>query len=241
VRIFDDPSQVNVFAELVDHLGFGRPQPLVVPIQELASQVVVGHRLWRDASGKSERFVVIEHLEFGKNSDVKQLWLRLWLRRGDLSRYGLSRAKLIQEGGLDGLFGEINVADISDDPDLLCLEQLTPVSYTGRPTDVVPDLVEQARPWLWRIVTAGPEDGYRRYYLHLTPPGEARLPQIASMWILIYFFGSVVRYRPDAFAAIGRDRYGAWVNDFVAAQPEQLLFMLASEMRQREVARPSIV
>lgn len=59
--------------------------------------------------------------------------------------------------------------------------------------------------------------------------------------MLIFFFGSVVRYRPQAFATMTRGRFGAWINDFVAAQPEQLLFMLASEMRRREVARPAIV
>lgn len=67
------------------------------------------------------------------------------------------------------------------------------------------------------------------------------MPQIASMWMLIFFFGSVVRYRPQEFAAIANGRYGAWATDLVSAQPEQLLFMLASEIRQREVARPAIV
>lgn len=241
VSIHDDTGSVNVFPELVEHLGFNRPAPGTIPVPELAAQVVVGHRLWREASGKSERFVVIEQLEFVNDSAVRHLWLRLWLRRSDLSRYGITRARLIDEGGLNGQFTEVNTKPITDDPDLVCLEQATPASYTGRPTDVVPELIEATRPWLWRIITAGPEDGYRRYYLHLTPPAEARQPQIASMWMLIFFFGSVVRYRPDAFALIGRGRYGAWVNDFVAAQPEQLLFMLASEVRRREVARPAIV
>lgn len=95
---------------------------------------------------------------------------------------------------------------------------------------------------MWRIVTAHPAEGYRRYHLHLTPPAETnRQPQIASMWMLIFFFGSVARYRPQAFATMTRGRFGAWINDFVAAQPEQLLFMLASEIRRREVARPAIV
>lgn len=124
----------------------------------------------------------------------------------------------------------------------MCLEQQTVTSYTGRPTDVVQDVIDPCRPWLWRIITAGPGDGYRRYYLHLTPSsGANRLPQIASIWMLMFFFGSVVRYRPQAYAAITGDRYGAWTTDFAAAQPEQLLFMLASEMRRREVARPAIV
>lgn len=140
------------------------------------------------------------------------------------------------------MFAEVHASSLTTDPDYLCFEQIAPVTYTGRPTDVVPDLVDPCRPRLWRIVTAYPAEGYRRYYLHLTPPTETnRQPQIASMWMLIFFFGSVVRYRPQAFATMTRGRFGAWINDFVAAQPEQLLFMLASEIRRREVARPAIV
>jgi hypothetical protein len=87
-----------------------------------------------------------------------------------------------------------------------------------------------------------PAGGYRRYYLHLTPCTEQhRQPKVASTWMLIFYFGSVVRYRPQAFVEMARGRFDAWINDFVAAQPEQLLFMLASEIRRREVARPAIV
>lgn len=242
VVVWDGGSKVNVFAELIERLGFQRPSTGSISVSDLAPQLVVGHRLWREASGRSERFVVLEDIEFVHDREAKKLWLRLWLRRGDLSRYGISRGRLLQEGGLDGRFSEIDPTPLTKDRELVCLEQQNPVPYTGRPTDVVAGLVESCRPWLWRIITAGPERGYRRYYLHLTPlnaPG--RMPQIASMWMLIFFFGSVVRYRPQEFAAIANGRYGAWATDLVSAQPEQLLFMLASEMRRREVARPAIV
>jgi hypothetical protein len=149
---------------------------------------------------------------------------------------------VLSEGGLTGLFHEVNTSALTEDSDLLCLEQILPIPYTGHPTDVALNAVDPARDWLWRIITASLEDGYRRYYLHLTPPTEtSRQPQIASLWMLIFFFGSVVRYRPQVFTTMTRGRFGAWINDFVAAQPQQLLFMLASEIRQREVARPAIV
>lgn len=242
VTIKDGPAQVNVFAELIDHLGYPRPTPSTVPVPELAAQVVVGHRLWREASNRSERFVVIEQIEFVDDPTTKHLWLRLWLRRSDLSRYGLTRKQLIDEGGLTGAFAEIDAKPLASDPDLVCLEQTAPLPYSGRATDIVMDVVDPARRWLWRIITAGAEGGYRRYYLHLTPPTETnRQPQLAAIWMLVFFFGSVVRYRPQAFAAMTRGRFGAWINDFVAAQPEQLLFMLASEFARREVARPAIV
>jgi hypothetical protein len=61
------------------------------------------------------------------------------------------------------------------------------------------------------------------------------------LWLLFYYLGSVVRYRPHLFAAMTEGTYGAFIAEFIAAQPEQLLYLLASEIRQREVARGAIV
>jgi hypothetical protein len=60
VTVHDTAGQVNVFPELIERLGYARPTPGTIPVPELAAQVVVGHRLWREASNRSERFVVIE-------------------------------------------------------------------------------------------------------------------------------------------------------------------------------------
>ena len=112
--------------------------------------------------------------------------------------------------------------------------------YTGRATDVVADLVDSMRDRLWRIASAVPASNYRRYYLHLTPPAEqSRMPQISSLWALFFYFGSVVRYRPHLFDQVA-GRYGAFVAEFVSAQPEQMLYLLASELCEREIARPAI-
>ena len=39
---------------------------------------------------------------------------------------------------------------------------------------------------------------------------------------------------------MARGRFGAFIQEFVAAQPEQLLYLFASEICQREVAEPAI-
>jgi YaaC-like Protein len=57
----------------------------------------------------------------------------------------------------------------------------------------------------------------------------------------MYYLGSVVRYRPHRFHAITNGRYGPFVDEFISVQTEQLLYLLASEMCHREIARPAIV
>ncbi len=85
-----------------------------------------------------------------------------------------------------------------------------------------------------------PSRSYRKYYVHLTPQEGLRLSQLLSLWALLFHYGSMVRYQPHVFAAMTRDRFGAFIREFVAAQPEQLLYLLASEMCQSEVAKPAI-
>ena len=91
-------------------------------------------------------------------------------------------------------------------------------------------------------MSAIPGSSYRRYYVHLTPAPEAhRISQLESLWLLSYYLGSVVRYRPHLFDQLLAREYGAFLVEFITSQPEQLLYLLASEMCQREIARPAIV
>jgi hypothetical protein len=236
-------KRVNVYPELVEQLGFDRPNDEeTYSVLEVLPQIVIGHRLWREArTTNHERFVAVDEIEIVKDSKARELWLRLYISRGDLTRYGITRTRLLGEGKLGDLFHEVDIGPTSRDTGLLCLEQKGVVDYSGRPTDKVMDLIHLVRPRLWRIVTTVPASAYRKYYVHLTPPGEARLPQLASLWVLFFYFGSVVRYRPHLFDGITAGEYGAFVTEFVSAQSEQFLYLLASEMSAREVAKPAIV
>jgi hypothetical protein len=236
-------NRVNVYAELVERLGYSRPADNdAYPIPDLLPQVVIGHRIWREAhTSNAERFVGLTEVEMVKAAATNELWLRLYVEKGDLKRYGISRRRLLEHGRLDGVFREVGLDGTGRVGDLVCFEQEQTLTYTGRPSDRVMDLVTPMRSVLWRIVTTTPASGYRKYYLHLSDPGEARLPQIASLWVLFFYFGSIVRYRPHLFDSVTSSRYGAFVTEFIGAQAEQLLYLLASEMCSREIARPAII
>lgn len=142
----------------------------------------------------------------------------------------------MDEGRLDDSFRHIR----SPVPNWECLELEKPAEYRTDPADGLAPLIARVRPALWRIASALPGGAYRRYYLHLTPAGEERATQLSALWAVWFYFGSVVRYRPHSFDRMLAGRYGAYITEFVAAQPEQLLYLLASELCQREVAKPAI-
>jgi hypothetical protein len=238
----DSGEAMNVFPELIERVGYARPANNdTYPVTELLGQVVVGHRIWREcAVANHERFIDLKHIDFVYNKARREIWLRLYVARGDLRRYGFSQTGVLNEGGLAAAFGVVHHAERERD-DLVCLEQSQPLRYTGRPSDVVADLIDVVRPQLWRIVSTLPGSAYRRYYIHLTRPEQLRLPQIASLWALFFYFGSVVRYRPHLFDKLLQDSYGAFIEEFISSMPQQMLYLMASELCQREIARPAIV
>jgi hypothetical protein len=165
----DSGTALNIYPELIARLGYTRPaNNAAYPVTELLPQVVVGHRIWRESqAGHTERFVDLRHIDFVQDATAQELWLRLYVGRKDLARYGITRRSLLQDAQLDHDFREVKTetTDRSAASDeLVCLEQLHASSYTGRPTDVVADLVEVMKPKLWRIASATPSAGYRRYY-----------------------------------------------------------------------------
>jgi hypothetical protein len=231
-------GKISVFAELSKRLGCGAPKPGPHLVEDLMPQVVVGHRLWRQATAGREHFIALRKVEMIQDHRTSEMWLRLLILRENFGRFGLAHTKVLKQSGLHQNFREVKGGTVP--ADCVAFEQRVPVNYGQHPTDFLDRLVDAHRDHLWRIVSADPEQGYRRYYLHLAAKAEGRLPQLLSIWALLFHYGSLVRYQPHVYAAMTRDKYGAFIQEFVAAQPEQLLYLFASELCQREVAKPAI-
>jgi hypothetical protein len=164
------------------------------------------------------------------------VWACFYVRFGDLSRYGITPARLLSEAGLDTAFRQVH----SLRADEHCFELHAPARYRREPVEVLRRLADILRVHLREIISAIPGTAYRRYYLYLAPQQAIRLPQIGSLWATLFYLGSVVRYRPHTFDEIIAGPYGSFITEFISAQPEQMLYMLASEMCEREVAQPAI-
>ena len=78
--------------------------------------------------------------------------------------------------------------------------------------------------------------GYRWYFVDAPP--RAQIPYLAAAYAAIFYLGSITRYRPDVFDKIiaGKD---SWIiEEFLATQPTQFLYTLASELAGVDVVRP---
>jgi hypothetical protein len=232
----DGKNKVNVFPAVMAALGYQRPKDDTrLQVSELLPQIVVGHRQWRNAEDQDERFVRVD-VKFRHDDEKKAVWVCLYVRLGDLSRYTITPAQVLTGGKIGTAFRQV----ASLDPNAHCFELSKPAKYKREPVEVLQKLAGQVRVYLWEIVSALPGTAYRRYYLYLTPGGGESLPQLGSMWATLFYLGTVVRYRPHTFDEMIAGPFGPFITEFISAQPNQMLYMLASEMCQREVAQPAI-
>lgn len=220
----------------------GSPFPAgQVRISDLMPQSVVGHRMWRAATGsvRKERFFALDDIRWLEDSAVHTIWLKLYIRRDTLRSHGRGVTEVLREAQLTGRFRAVNDA-YGTANDLHTLEEITPTPYgTGRASDVVMDSVHGVRGDIWQTITSA--EAYRRFYLYLSPAGEVRLPQWASTYALLFWLGSLTRYQPVELLDALAGPYGPFFEEFIQTQPAQLLYAFASEARMQDVSKPALV
>jgi hypothetical protein len=235
-------ANLNLFDDLLNVIkGSGLLAQTDYQLVHLMPQIVFGHRLWATAADMRERFVGLEDVRFFENGAARTIWLRIYVYAHTLTRLGVSHQQLLDDTGLAADWKEVRCNEVKEGNRLLCFEQRNTVSYTHRSADEVMSLVSTIRPRLWEIVrTTKP---YRHYYAYMAPAAEQPfvLPQLASIYALSYYLGSITRYRPHHFDTIMDSEYEAFIDGFVNDQPGQFLYLMASEFAQQDIVKTATV
>jgi len=170
------------------------------------------------------------------------MWLNLYFYADDLSRLSIPQQQLLTESGLAGSFRGVACDQQIEGRGLICFEQIATHQYPGGyPADEFGPVVDSIRHCVWSTVaTVTP---YRRHYVYLAPTIEQSfvLPQVLSIYAIIYYLGSITRYRPHQYDTITAGPYGPWIQEFVNGQPLQFLYLMASEFARQDVTKPSIL
>jgi len=146
------------------------PQNRPYTLKNVTPQLLTGHRVWCAAAGTEERFVEIERVEFRFDEAKKEVWAEINIFSDDLTRFNITRKRLLTEAGVSTTFKEVTSAEKKGDRKLLKFEQIKPTKYTGRPSDKIADIVKTLKPFMWFSVTTVPP--YRKSYLYLCPAAE---------------------------------------------------------------------
>jgi hypothetical protein len=217
----------------------GNPSALSanMTLGKLLPQILPGHRLWCYSTKGAERFLSVERFEIKHDEVRKEVWLNLYVANEDLHRLDLSSKRLLANADLT----DFEAVDAQGQPDLTSLEQKSPISYLQTPGEALEALLQRMRNRVWETVkTASP---YRKHYLYMCPPAQSasRLPQMLSIYLLMYFLSSVTRYDPEFFGELLDSRYGPFFDTFISEAPMQFLYLMASEILGREVSKPAII
>lgn len=227
-----------VFQELLKLLG-GNATILNSPLMigHLLPQILPGHRLWCYATNRRERFLTVEKFEVRHDTATRAVWLNLFISRHELGRLNLSISTVLLQADL----ADFEVIHERPPLDLVCLQQKAPETYSKDPAEALAWIIEKTRNRFWETVkTASP---YRKPYIYCSPPVEhgKRLPQLLSIYVLMFFLGYVTRYFPGHFEDFLDSRYGPFFDTFISESPMQFLYLMASEILGREVSKPAII
>jgi len=233
-------NNFDEFMQVYSGTGLAAARDYQLPV--LLPQIVPGHRLWAQAAKENERFIAIHDLQFWHRLANRTMWLNLYFLADDLSRLSVTHQRLLDESRLAGAFREVACNLQFQGRDLLCIEQIATHAYPGGyPADEFEHVIDPIRGRVW--VTVGTVSPYRRYYVYLSGPAEQPfvLPQVLSMYAIMYYIGSITRYRPHQYDAIVKGAYGPWIQEFVNGQPLQFIYLMASEFAKQDVTKPSIL
>lgn len=245
VKFWTSPNgrgSLQAFDEFMQALGVTRfAGEHQNPVTQVVPQILSGHRLWASAADQGERFIALQRIQFIENRHSKRVWLRMYLFADDVKRLGYTQNALLSDAGLEVDYRKVKCAEKVENRSLICIEQTASTSYGRHGVDLASTLVSSIKDRLWATVGSSPP--YRRYYLYLCPAAEraSLMPQLASIYALTFYLGSVTRYRPNTFRALLDGAFGPRISEFVSGQPGQFVYLMASEFARRDVTRPSIV
>jgi YaaC-like Protein len=231
VNVFDELHQCLMGARLASATSFD--------VSSLMAQCLFGHRLWVVASARRERFIEVDSVEVLHDQANRQLWINLAINAEALRRRGYGVTEVLNLGDLQPDWEAVRGTLDYSGTRMRVFQQATPITYGHRAADDLMNAVEAIRPKLWRSIYSS--QPYRTYYVYLSPAGEPRLNQFVTIYALMFVLGYATRYRPTLYLDALQSSFGPFLREFLASQPAQFLYALASEFAQREVSRAAVV
>jgi len=216
--------------------------PDQIRMEDVAAQLLQGHRIWASCAQEQERFLAIESLGVWTENAANTLRLRLTLNTKDIGRLGATAEEIITGACLQDMFEKANSigGDLHDSTTLTILQDSHQPPYTLKKYAHLQEWLRGFRNHIWTNVTSIPP--YRKYYIYFEKePRIPRFPQLISIYAFFFYLGSITRYRPHRFENLLNGKYGPLVEECITNQPSQFVYLLASEFVKQDVTRAAII
>lgn len=222
-------SHNQVFPELIASLN-GQSTSTNYYVLDLFKQVPAIHRTCCQILSIKPSFCPIQAIEVRK--DGSHVWAQMCLSRDDADvQTTLPHLKKQR------LFSQTYSQVFSGKPEPILLETAhEPGTKRGIDKALSRLATSMLAVRIWSVLTPW---GLRFYFSTLPP--KVTLPQLASLYALMFYLGSITRYKPYDFDKILGGKYAWLVAEFLKAAPTQFLYGLASHIAGVEVVRPYAV
>jgi hypothetical protein len=218
-------THTEIFPEFIKALGGNINGPTEMKLMNILAQIPAIHRTYCSLKKQRPLFCPISKIELFKNRN--QLVVRLTMDKDDKDvEYTISHIKKKKD------FKNYLHAVKSDKKNELWYET-NPVSAHGRQVDkAISELCKKIMEiGVWTILT---QEGYRFYSGNFNK--KESLPQLCSIYAVMFYFGSITRYKPYDFDIITKGYF--WlINEYLKTQPMQFLYVLSSILAGTDVVK----
>ena len=236
LKIDKRPSRQQIFVKFIEELG-GQLPVSDIPVPDVFRQVVVGSRAFTEARGESDRFFSVYSIDFQENLNAKNIWVKMLVRSGDVTRFDYRRKVLLSVPGFSDEFDFAKSVKV-DRVAHYVLQSTRPKKYSVSVAEAIQKVIWKLRPFLWlRATTSSP---FRKYYLLRSDELKVILPQLASIYAGMFYLGSITRYQPGQYRKMLSGNYGTHLSEYMTSQMGQFLYLLTSEWRRSDIAKPPI-
>ncbi len=233
-------SAFRMFSHALHKRTIRYPQQIVS--DDFFSQIVVGHRVFCQAQNPKivEKFINLEEIHIKQDKSNNTVWLLARASKEDFKRLGYIQsdfAKCLSYNQVT--WRNVSHVDTNFDDKYFFAQTVHQKIYIKKPSAVLNEPCQEASFRLWRIVTSYPP--YRKYYIYFKRDGELLMHQLLSIYLATFYFGHITRYQPEEFHEMLEGLMGAFIHEFFANQPNQFLYLMASEFMEQEVSKAAIV
>jgi hypothetical protein len=214
----------ELLPELIKHSGGGCNLPTDFKVLELLGQIPAIHRTYCEATGSVASFCPVKSLELRRTSD--EVWAVLTLRKHDRDvKSCLPGIKATQR--FSSVFTQVTAS--SND---VAVFESGKKRFRGRGLDgAIGRLASDVKKcgFLATLTDKG--------YVHYLAAFEDCLPQICVPYAVVFYLGSITRYKPYDYSKIVKG-FSWLLSEFLDTQPMQMLYLTASMLAETEVVVP---
>jgi hypothetical protein len=223
-------TRYSLFPNLCRLLGKSlAPGEQFVPIRSLLRQVLGIHRAYMKAFAAESYFIKLREPEFLECAPAVRgghLWLRFFLLKEDFND-GVRFNALKDQ--LSPVFHPVTPGKHGEHLDAHCFESVH-LEFTRFSADEFPKLQEAICPIIRTLILP---QGYLYYVMF---ERDFALPQAAVIYAIMFYLGSIVRYRPYDFDKLIEKKYRWAVDEFLQIAPKQFVILMINELTQSQVS-----